>query len=89
MSHVILQDQTAKGARGLTLAHVTDLSEGELPAFMHAVALAQRSSSTLVSIHASAGDAGPVPMPRAVLLGSHAERVLHHANCPVLLVPLK
>lgn len=51
--------------RGLTIAHTTDLRAGEECAFTHAVALALRSKSKLVSIHANDDEAAHAHMPRA------------------------
>lgn len=65
MAKVAVQDQRTKETRGLTLAHVTDLGRDDQPAFAHAVLLAQRSASTLVTIHANYGGAKAASLPRA------------------------
>jgi nucleotide-binding universal stress UspA family protein len=55
--------------RGLTIAHTASLVDEDLPAFRHAVAIAQRSQSRLVSVHAgeSAGARGRIPRAADVL----------------------
>ena len=64
-----MQDQTqAMRVRGLTIAHTTDLRDGERSAFVHAVALALRSESKLISLHANDDEAALSRIPQAVEL---------------------
>ncbi len=64
-----MQDKTqAMRARGLTIAHTTDLRDEEACAFTHAVALARHSCSKLVSLHANDDEAAEARMPQAVAL---------------------
>lgn len=58
-------EESTLRARGLTIAHTTDLRDEERCAFTHAVALALRSRSKLVSIHANEDEAAQARMPRA------------------------
>jgi nucleotide-binding universal stress UspA family protein len=58
-------DEQTLRACGLTIVHTTDLRDGEHCAFTHAVALALRSKSKLVSIHANDDEAAHAHMPRA------------------------
>ena len=72
---------TPVSTRALTQARVSRVAgtfEGQF------VARADSEPADLLFIATRGHDS-----PRDVLLGSHAERVLHHAKCPVLLVPLK
>ncbi len=60
-------DETSASSRvrGLTIAHTASLVEDDVPAFRHAVAIALRSQSRLVSVHAGDGEAARDRMPRA------------------------
>ncbi len=55
----------APATRGLTIVHTASLAVDDLPAFRHAVAIAQRSQSRLVSVHAGAGESARERIPRA------------------------
>jgi len=65
----VMQDQTqAMRARGLTIAHATDLRDEERSAFVHAVALSLRSESKLLSLHVNDDAAALSRIPHAVEL---------------------
>lgn len=64
-----MQDETQEmRARGLTIAHTTDLRDEERCAFAHAVALALQSGSKLVSLHANDDEGAQARIPAAVEL---------------------
>ncbi len=64
-----MQHQTqAMRVRGLTIAHTTDLRDEERSAFAHAVALALRSESKLLSLHVNDDEAAQSRIPQAVEL---------------------
>lgn len=64
-----MQERTqAMRARGLTIAHTTDLRDEERSAFVHAVALSLRSESKLLSLHVNDDEAALSRIPQAVEL---------------------
>jgi nucleotide-binding universal stress UspA family protein len=62
----MLDKTTALPVRGLTIAHTTNLEDAERCTFSHALALALRTGSRLVSVHANDDVTTLARMPKAV-----------------------